>query len=330
MVYAQAIPIIRAAYLKLFVDLLHESDQVCERILQQCRLPKDMCQRPNAYVPTNVALAFIHRLALCANDTELGIHAMAELTLSRYSPQLQQTLQQTPTLERALENLIQFAHYEKSDLNYRVSHLADEVHILCSSDTGSNSLIEWMRLMPLLTLIREFTGDYLFSFKVTLQTNGAVEDYGRKIFPQTCFVTKQPHTAVILPASLLKFSSRSNRSSVCRAVAANTSWNFPDSLKEIIRTYLTDGYPDIAFVAKAVGRSVRTLQRQLNLHSMSYSSLVHQIKIESAMKLLANNNLRTLDVAYAVGYQDPANFSRAFRSIAGISPKQYRELNYAC
>jgi len=34
--------------------------------------------------------------------------------------------------------------------------------------------------------------------------------------------------------------------------------------------------------------------------------------------------LKSLDIAQAAGYRDPSNFARAFRRIAGVSPREYR------
>ncbi len=48
------------------------------------------------------------------------------------------------------------------------------------------------------------------------------------------------------------------------------------------------------------------------------------MNIESAVELLNNPDIRTLDIAYSVGYHDPSNFTLAFRRITSISPKEYR------
>jgi AraC-like DNA-binding protein len=44
-----------------------------------------------------------------------------------------------------------------------------------------------------------------------------------------------------------------------------------------------------------------------------------------AAHLLADPKRQIIDVAYAAGYSDPSNFSRAFRRIAGLSPTEYRD-----
>ena len=106
-------------------------------------------------------------------------------------------------------------------------------------------------------------------------------------------------------------------------VINNTS-NFPGALKAVLQSYFSDGYPDIKLAADISGTSVRTLQRHLKQFGVSYSNLVDQSRFESAVELLKNPEISNLDIAYAVGYEDPSNFARAFRRIAGVSPKEYR------
>lgn len=57
-----------------------------------------------------------------------------------------------------------------------------------------------------------------------------------------------------------------------------------------------------------------------------YSPIKHflHMKIEAACQLLDTTNMRISTVSEAVGYDDPLYFSRIFRKITGLSPKDYR------
>ena len=50
-------------------------------------------------------------------------------------------------------------------------------------------------------------------------------------------------------------------------------------------------------------------------------------RIEKAQLLLLNNELNNKDIAYAVGYDDPAYFVKSFKRKVGISPQKYKILN---
>nr|WP_199080661.1 AraC family transcriptional regulator [Pedobacter sp. ASV19] len=52
-----------------------------------------------------------------------------------------------------------------------------------------------------------------------------------------------------------------------------------------------------------------------------------QLKIQQSCHLLYSTGTKIKDVAISLGYDDPYYFSRLFKKIMGISPKQYRVIN---
>ena len=84
---------------------------------------------------------------------------------------------------------------------------------------------------------------------------------------------------------------------------------------------------NIHLAAEAAGTSVRTLQRALREFGLSYSALMERERNLKARSLLANTNAKIIEVAYELGYQNPAHFSRAFRRTTGLSPREFRASN---
>ena len=52
---------------------------------------------------------------------------------------------------------------------------------------------------------------------------------------------------------------------------------------------------------------------------------LRRVRIEKAKELLRNSAFGVTDVAVTVGYSSNSTFTRAFRSITGMTPKDYRE-----
>jgi AraC-like DNA-binding protein len=100
--------------------------------------------------------------------------------------------------------------------------------------------------------------------------------------------------------------------------------DFPGSLELALRAYVAEGRPSIQFAAEIAGTSVRTLQRRLARHGLSYSDLAQQARFATAARLLEDPDTKVIDVAYSVGYEDPSHFTRAFRRLSGVSPREYR------
>ncbi len=58
-------------------------------------------------------------------------------------------------------------------------------------------------------------------------------------------------------------------------------------------------------------------------------SHINNVRLNQAKHLLSHSHINVTDVALACGFLDSNYFSTAFKSKHGISPKKYRELNFA-
>lgn len=58
---------------------------------------------------------------------------------------------------------------------------------------------------------------------------------------------------------------------------------------------------------------------------LSLSDYVIMLRINEAKELLKNSNLKVKEIAEQVGYSDPLYFSKAFKKIVGMSPKEYNK-----
>jgi AraC-like DNA-binding protein len=76
--------------------------------------------------------------------------------------------------------------------------------------------------------------------------------------------------------------------------------------------------------AEIAGTSVRTLQRELTSAGISYSQIIDRARFRKSTKLLRSSDTKIIDVAMATGYADPAHFTRAFRRMAGVTPREFR------
>lgn len=53
--------------------------------------------------------------------------------------------------------------------------------------------------------------------------------------------------------------------------------------------------------------------------------VLHSIRISRAKELLEDTNYTVMDIAVMVGYSSNSTFTRAFHSIVGMTPKEYRD-----
>jgi len=87
---------------------------------------------------------------------------------------------------------------------------------------------------------------------------------------------------------------------------------------------LADGEPRIADVAKRLGVSERTLHRRLEADTTKFTTLVDVARRERALVLIEDPSLTASELAFLLGYSEPAAFFRAFKRWTGETPKSYR------
>jgi AraC-like DNA-binding protein len=92
----------------------------------------------------------------------------------------------------------------------------------------------------------------------------------------------------------------------------------------MLPSYLDEGPPTVAEIAEMAGISVRSFQRKLSSAGLTYSGLLDTARFENAAKNLRDTDAKIIEVAFSSGYADPAHFTRAFRRISGVTPREFR------
>jgi len=92
----------------------------------------------------------------------------------------------------------------------------------------------------------------------------------------------------------------------------------------LIASMLPYEHPTRERVARRLNISARTLQRRLNDWGVTFEELVDEYRRDRALRLLMRDDHSVLEIAYSLGYSDPAHFTRAFKRWQGVSPRIYR------
>ncbi len=86
---------------------------------------------------------------------------------------------------------------------------------------------------------------------------------------------------------------------------------------------LPGGVPSKPAIARALGMSARTLQRQLAAEGTSFTVIVDEARIALARTYVAEGRLSVTEIAFVLGFADTSTFSRAFKRWTGRSPRAY-------
>lgn len=99
-----------------------------------------------------------------------------------------------------------------------------------------------------------------------------------------------------------------------------------ERLMEVVNRHLTDPKFTVENLAEEVGISRVQLHRKLKeMTGVSTGEFIRNIRLRQAAKLLKEKKINISQIAYTVGFTNPALFSIAFKNLYGCSPKDYGE-----
>ncbi|MBH9341319.1 helix-turn-helix domain-containing protein [Pseudomonas aeruginosa] len=138
-----------------------------------------------------------------------------------------------------------------------------------------------------------------------------------------------------LPADLLETRIATANAAVFQASLALSSETFNIRVAREMGGYrqrivsllesLQDRYPNIAWVARQLRVTERTLRRRLAEEGTTYRAVLDLVRRDRARQLLRNECLRIEDIAERLGYMDTSSFRHAFRRWTGQCANDYRQ-----
>ena len=85
------------------------------------------------------------------------------------------------------------------------------------------------------------------------------------------------------------------------------------------------GFPRIGEVAARLNTSESSLRRKLSAEGTSFQALLDQVRLQLAHEYLETTRMPVSEIAWLLGFDDTANFRRAFKRWTGKTPSSYRE-----
>jgi AraC-like DNA-binding protein len=95
-------------------------------------------------------------------------------------------------------------------------------------------------------------------------------------------------------------------------------------VRRALASRVTSGDTRMSSIARQLGMSERTLQRRLSDDGVSYQELLEEVRKAAATRYLDESTLAIGEIAYLLGYSEPAAFHRAFRRWYETTPEQFR------
>jgi AraC-like DNA-binding protein len=198
-----------------------------------------------------------------------------------------------------------------------------------AADRAGRQQMELGALLYMIQTVRLGAGPDWAPEKICLEAESLSAMYRLSDFGNAAIVEGQGASGFLIPRSLFARRIPAERSSTLPHNASKLffeapSNEFPESLRQIVSSYFSFGQPRIEEIADVAGMGVRTLQRRLRENGLTYKRVVDQALFNASTDLLRDPHVKLIEVAHEMGYSDQANFNRAFRRCAGITPGEYR------
>jgi AraC-like DNA-binding protein len=91
--------------------------------------------------------------------------------------------------------------------------------------------------------------------------------------------------------------------------------------------HLPGGHANEAEIASMLNVSQRSLQRKLKEQGISFTRLVENTRRELGLQYVRDPQHSFNEIAFLLGFSEPANFSRAFKRWYGKTPTEYRQMS---
>ncbi len=97
-----------------------------------------------------------------------------------------------------------------------------------------------------------------------------------------------------------------------------------EQVRRAIDVALVHGEPALAMVARRLAMSGRSLQRRLHDEATSFAAVLDEVRRARAFERLVDPALSVAEVAFLLGYTEPAAFHHAFKRWTNQTPQQWR------
>ena len=327
------IPLTRSQFLLPFVGILEEIGAPTSSLMEKFRLPPSMDTKSDLYVPLLPAIRFINTAQNSQDIEDFGFLASQRLHYSHLREKTRTLIAQSPTLLVALRHACNEASREDTVLSMWIEYDNDHVRV-CSRLSDTSKLLhlehaQWLQNIFSVYIVRQFAGPNWAPPVMAFEARYTPSIATQSSWPNVRFLAGQLASWITIPNSCLSLSNPSTELfSQPHAHAhedGHSGYDIAAILKLMLPSYLDGRVPTLADVAEMAGVSARTFQRKLANVDLAYSDILDIVRFERSSSLLRDTDIKIIDVSFASGYSDPAHFSRAFRRISGVTPRQFRE-----
>lgn len=289
---------------------------------------------------TNIAV--MDALLQITGDKDIGLHLGEKATppiigqaghLQQSSSDLLTAFKNTAQYTRTFTALFDYSVVEKSD---QIWLYYEPVQVWNDIDPENARQGIDVPFAATLNFMKTLSGQKVFPIKV-LYRYAKIEDTSeherifkcKPLFNQSCNCIVFNKSDLEIP--ILSYNPQLNtvikKLLQERLRKSQAGSRFSSTIRETISNNFEYDFPSLETISLGLNITPRTLQRKLQKERTNYRAISDSIKLELASTLLKYNELTISEIAYKLGYAEPAAFRKAFKQWTKRTPIEYRNSN---
>lgn len=304
-----------------------------DEVLALAGLPPGLFAGPGATLPVPAYFELWRAIRKVSDDPDIGI-ALARAVRADFTEPYFLAVLGSATLGAAVEVITRYKRIlSPEDVDLRVDRATGEATVIYRSPGGAGpppqALVD-AELAFLTEVARRVAVDA--PLRVELATPVLDAPSGHAAYFGCPIRLGAPHNALVLAAADLERPLGTHNPALLRALVPYLRANTPtaptgevERVRSAIARRLPGVRPTVDTVARDVTMSGRSLQRLLHEHGTSFREMLDEVRHEHARGYLGATSFSDTEIAFLLGFGDPASFYRAFRAWTGMSPGRFRE-----
>ncbi|WP_394240815.1 helix-turn-helix domain-containing protein [Vibrio astriarenae] len=318
------VPVTRSSYLSAFVSVFSEAGLDKSKLLNESRLPIDIKSDDDEFVPTLSMRRLIYSAA-----NELGEKRTLNLIRSVFRdkavPSVLHLFAQYSTVREALEDTASIFSIDSPGSAVYLQTEQGKTWFCRSSYNEPFASIQWHEPFVIAYVMELVSGLSNINWAPTeLKLQVTDTTLVNHLVGHRCqLYIGQVNTAIFIPDDILdkKISIR-ERSISNTETFVKWHTTFSDTVYDLIESYSREQSLTVAEAADILGLTERTLQRKLKAEHTSYQNIKDSVLYSLSCQMMKKGQNLTY-IASQLGFQNMSHFSRSFRRITGVTPREY-------
>ncbi|YCI06113.1 AraC family transcriptional regulator (plasmid) [Ensifer sp. D2-11] len=310
------------------IDAVERAGGNVARVFLRADLPLRLIECPEQLVPLRTQLCLLEyaareigdpvlpaRLSLAAGVVKLGALGQHALATDRLDTAVSNTNRLMGSLLQSCTRIQLIVHDKVAKWSYMVTDP-------CEVGRQKNELLA---LGYMTDLVRSFMGPAWTPLRAVV-SGSQIEAKSETELTLRADLSLSTEAALYFPSDQLDASKpiRSVQPSSAVGCGRPIGNDLLTCIEHLILLNLLDDRPTIDRISSRLGISRRTLQRRLTERGTSFDAILKGVLERQAEIMLAIPDFPVSQIAYQLGYADPAHFTRAFIAWKGMSPRAWR------